>query len=64
MAPSRVTLIATICPVSMCCAGAVQLLGINRIVVTGGAVDVAFKSETFPLEQFRAGATPQRHDLV
>jgi hypothetical protein len=63
MAPSRVVLLATICAVIMLCAGAVQLLGIDRIVVTNGAaiappslalvgdVDVNFKSDYFPLER-------------
>jgi hypothetical protein len=64
MAPFRTTLLATICAAIMCCAGAVQLLGINRIVVTdggvsatlaaaslGGTVALGFKSETFPLER-------------
>ena len=51
----------------MCCAGAVQLLGINRIVVAdgriaasasapavtslSGTVDSHFRSDTFPLER-------------
>ncbi len=51
----------------MCCAGAVQLLGINRIVVTdgrivastsapavsslSGTVDIRFRSGAFPLER-------------
>ena len=46
----------------MCCAGAVQLFGLNRVVVTdgrvqaatslGGAIETAFRSETFPLERW------------
>jgi hypothetical protein len=51
----------------MCCAGAVQLIGVNRIVVTDGRihaststlaaaslsgnVDIHFRSETFPLDR-------------
>ena len=33
---SRIVLLATLCALLMCCAGAVQVLGINRIVVTDG----------------------------
>jgi hypothetical protein len=55
VAPSRIALLATICTVIMCCAGAVQLLGINRIVVTDGqipaAVAIDFRSDYFPLER-------------
>jgi hypothetical protein len=63
VAPTRFVLLATICAAIMCCAGAVQLVGINRLVVTdgrigaspatspSGAVDVHFKSDTFPLER-------------
>ena len=62
MSTSRCALLATIFAVFMCCAGTVQLAGINRIVVTdgridasaatvGGAVNIQFKSETFPLER-------------
>jgi hypothetical protein len=66
VAPSRFVLLATVCAAIMCCAGAVQLLGINRIVVTDGRIvastsapavsslsgtgDIAFRSDTFPLE--------------
>lgn len=51
----------------MCCAGAIQLIGINRIVVTDGRIEastsrlpatpaagtavIRFRSETFPLER-------------
>jgi hypothetical protein len=65
--PSRFVLLATICAAIMCCAGAVQLLGINRIVVTdgrivastsapavtslSGTVDTRFRSDTFPLDR-------------
>jgi hypothetical protein len=38
VSPSRFVLLATICVAIMCCAGAVQLLGINRIVVTDGSI--------------------------
>ena len=55
VAPSRIALLATICTVIMCCAGAIQLLGINRIVVTDGqipaAVAIDFRSDYFPLER-------------
>jgi hypothetical protein len=67
MAPFRIVLLATVCMVIMCCGGALQLLGINRIVITdgripaatstlaatsnGATVDARFKSETFPLER-------------
>lgn len=37
MDPFRIALLATICAVIMCCAGAVQLLDINRTVVADGA---------------------------
>ena len=37
MVPARIVLLATLCALLMCCAGAVQVLGINRIVVTDGA---------------------------
>ena len=58
----RIVLVATLCAAIMCCAGAAQLFGINRVVVTdgriqaatslGGAVETAFRSETFPLERW------------
>ena len=67
MAPFRFVLLATICAAFMCCAASVQLVGINRIVVTdgridasastyaatslGGTVDIHFRSDTFPLER-------------
>jgi tRNA(Arg) A34 adenosine deaminase TadA len=41
VAPFRIVLLATICAAIMCCAGAVQVLGINRIVVTDGSIDAA-----------------------
>jgi hypothetical protein len=44
--PSRVVLLATICAVIMCCAGAVQLLGINRIVVTDGRIAASTTAPT------------------
>jgi hypothetical protein len=61
MAHLRIALLATLCAAIMCVAGAVQLFGVNRIVVDDGqipaaasltgTVDVGFKSETFPLER-------------
>ena len=37
----RIVLLATICSAIVCCAGAVQVLGINRIVVTDGSIGAA-----------------------
>jgi hypothetical protein len=67
VASSHFVLLTTICAAIMCCAGTVQLVGINRIVVTdgrieaststlaatslSGTVDIHFRSETFPLER-------------
>jgi hypothetical protein len=63
----RVVLLSTICTAFVCCAGAVQLTGVDRLADaersaaaavstvsgTSGAAAVAlrFKSETFPLER-------------
>jgi hypothetical protein len=63
----RVVLLSTICTAFMCCAGAVQLTGVDRLAdaersaaaavstVSGtsgtAAVALRFKSETFPLER-------------
>jgi hypothetical protein len=65
VAPSRFVLLATICAAIRCCAGTLQLLGINRIVVTegrinaststlpatslSGTVGIRFRSERLPL---------------
>jgi hypothetical protein len=38
VSPSRFVLLATICAAIMCCAAAVQLLGVDRIVVTDGSI--------------------------
>ena len=67
MPPARVALLATICTAFMCCAGAVQLAGVDRlarserdlgatvstVADTSGSAAVAlrFKSETFPLDR-------------
>jgi hypothetical protein len=67
VAPLRFVRIATLCAALMCCAGTLQLAGINRLVVTKGRidasastlratsltgeVDISFRSETFPLER-------------
>ena len=63
MSPFRFALLATICAAIMCCAGAVQLIGINRIVVTDGRIEAStvtlaatpgalgFRSETLPLDR-------------
>ena len=66
MTSYRFVFLATICAVIMCLAGAMQLHGINRIVVDdgrvdasasrpavtslGGSVDIHFRSDTFPLD--------------
>ena len=41
----RVLILATICALLMCCAGAVQASAAT------GSVTIEFKSETFPLER-------------
>ena len=41
VAPFRIVLLATICAAIMCCAGVVQVFGINRIVVTDGSIGAA-----------------------
>jgi hypothetical protein len=53
VAPFRFVLLATVCAVIMCCAGAAQLAGGNRIAATSpsGEIEIRFKSETFPLER-------------
>jgi hypothetical protein len=62
MSPFRIALLATLCAAIMCVAGAVQLLGVNRIVVDDGripaaatsltgAADIGFKTDYFPLER-------------
>jgi hypothetical protein len=38
---SRFVWLATICAAIMCCAGTMQLLGINRIVVDDGRIDAS-----------------------
>ena len=45
VAHHRVLILATICALLMCCAGAVQASAAT------GSVTIAFKSETFPLER-------------
>jgi hypothetical protein len=60
VAPVRIALLATICAAIVCCAGAVVLFGIARVVVDDGAiaarpavavtslsgsVDIAFKGD-------------------
>ena len=51
VAPFRIVLLAAICAAIMCCAGAVQVLGINRIVVTDGSIGAAASpSDRAPLD--------------
>jgi hypothetical protein len=67
MLHARVVLLSTLCTALMCCAGAVQLTGVDRLAGTErsaaaavstisgtsrtAAVALRFKSETFPLER-------------
>jgi hypothetical protein len=58
MAPTRFVVLATICAAIMCCAGAVQLLGINRIVVTDGSIPAALAAPS--LDGAAASAARER----
>jgi hypothetical protein len=67
VAPSRFVRLTTICAAILCCAGAFELAGINRLVVTEGRiqaspstlaatsltgrVDIQFRSDYFPLDR-------------
>jgi len=41
VAPIRIVLLATICAAIMCCAGVVQVFGMNRIAATEGSIGAA-----------------------